>query len=398
MSADRLSGVRGYLRELAGRHQAEGQTDGELLDRFARRGDEAAFASLLGRYGQLVWGVCRRVLRDEHDAEDAFQATFLVLARSAGSVRNRASVRAWLHGVALKVAVRARARRSRWQALERPVVEVAVRDTAPAIAGELGSILDEEIRRLPEKYRAPVILCYLEGLSGEEAAQQLGCPRATLATRLARARQRLQGRLRRRGLGVPEGAFVLTPPAALLQTTANLTSGAIPPAVLTLTKEVLRGMFVSKVKTWTAGLLVALLLGGGAVAYQLTAAPPSEKKEAPPAAARGHDQAVAKLVKKKFELASEGLKAARQEHLAGRTIGEVLYDWSKRCLDAERELNNTPAGQKAALKAHLERMKEYEMINQARYQAGRIPVREALHAKFARVEAELWLARHQGKK
>src|SRR5262245_416905 len=112
MSGEGMSGVRGYLRDLVGRQRAEGQTDSQLLDRFVARNDETAFAALLERYGPLVWGVCRRVLHNVQDAEDAFQATFLVLVKSGGSVRNQSSVRGWLHGVALKVAVRAKIRRN----------------------------------------------------------------------------------------------------------------------------------------------------------------------------------------------------------------------------------------------------------------------------------------------
>jgi hypothetical protein len=157
-------------------------------------------------------------------------------------------------------------------------------------------------------------------------------------------------------------------------------------------------MFVSKLKTWTVLLVLLAVLGGGTVAYQLTAAPPPEKKkEAPRAGGKETNDEVARLLKKKVELASEGLKAAQQEFLAGRSTGEDLYEWSKRYLDAQRELNSTRADHEAALKAHLERMKEYEMIFQAKYQAGRLSFKDVCHAQLVRVEAELWLVRHKGK-
>src|SRR5262249_50266505 len=153
-----------------------------------------------------VWGVCRRVLSDAHLAEDAFQATFLVLVRKAGSIHKRASVGSWLYGVAYRVAVKARTRAESRRAQERRVAEMPPpRPLDERSWLELRAVLDEELSQLPEKYRAPVVLCYLEGKTHDEAARQLGCPRSSLTSRLARARVLLQKRLARRGLALSAG-------------------------------------------------------------------------------------------------------------------------------------------------------------------------------------------------
>src|SRR5919197_2768556 len=152
-----------FLRHLFAAPAADGLTDRQLLGRFAAARDEAAFAALVRRHGPLVLGVCRRVLRQEQDAEDAFQATFLALARRAGSGRWRESLGGWLHDVAYRVAAKARAEAARRRAHEqRAGEELADVPAAGDATGELGAVLDEELRRLPEGYRCPLVLCYLE--------------------------------------------------------------------------------------------------------------------------------------------------------------------------------------------------------------------------------------------
>src|SRR5690242_16411189 len=182
---------------------AAGLSDRELVERFAAGRDEAAFAALLLRHGPMVLCVCRRVLADWHDAEDAFQATFLVLARKAGSLRAGGSVAGWLHGVAYRLALKARVSAARRREREGraaarppgdPLAEVSVR--------EAQAILDDELARLPEKFRAPLVLCCLEGLARDEAAARLGWPAGLLKSRLEQARERLRGRLARRGLAL----------------------------------------------------------------------------------------------------------------------------------------------------------------------------------------------------
>jgi RNA polymerase sigma factor (sigma-70 family) len=172
-------------------------TDGELLSRFVATRDEAAFASLVGRHGPMVLGVCRRVLGNHHDAEDAFQATFLVLVRKAAGVVPRELVGNWLYGVAYRTALETKASRARRRAREAQVS--ARRDTQDlldlAAEREQLGLLDRALARLPERYRAAVVLCDLEGKTHREAARLLGCPEKTLSTRLSRARKRLARRL-----------------------------------------------------------------------------------------------------------------------------------------------------------------------------------------------------------
>jgi RNA polymerase sigma factor (sigma-70 family) len=212
-----LHHVRGLVSPL---ESAPG-TDAQLLDRFVGLGDEEAFSALVRRHGALVLGVCRRVLHDAHEAEDAFQAVWLVLARKAATVRPAEDLAAWLHGVAHQVArnaLRSRARRRRREASARPAP--AQRDPLDELtAGELLLVLDEEIQRLPRLYRLPVVLCCLEGLSLEEAAGRLGWTPGSVKGRLERGRKRLHQRLAKRGvtleavLGVAEVARGLAPPA-----------------------------------------------------------------------------------------------------------------------------------------------------------------------------------------
>ncbi len=218
-----------YVRGLAA--PPERATDRELLGRFTVCEDETAFAAIVARHGPLVLSVCRSVLRDEHMADDAFQATFLVLARKADSIVKCASLGSWLHGVALRVARKAKTATARREQRERRAsVPEGVVCADDLTWRELREVLHEEVARLPEKHRVPLLLCYWEAKTQEEAARLVGCPRATLKERLARARDALRGRLRRRGLGlsVPLFATLLAPcevPAALARSAA-LAAGA----------------------------------------------------------------------------------------------------------------------------------------------------------------------------
>src|SRR5262245_46927680 len=192
------------INRLAPGFDPHGLSDADLLGRFVTDRDQAAFAALVDRYGPLVLHVCRRVLGDVHDAEDAFQATFLVLTRKAAAIRPRESLAAWLHGVARRVALKARTARARRLRdvgpPPGPVVDARPDPLADLSARELLTLVDAEVRRLPEVYRLPVILCCLEGLTQEEAARQLGWTPASVRGRLERGRARLHTRMVRRGL------------------------------------------------------------------------------------------------------------------------------------------------------------------------------------------------------
>ena len=191
-----------------------GLTDRHLLDRFTSRNDEAAFEALVRRHGPMVLRVCRNGLRDHNDVEDAFQATFLVLVRKSGSTRKLDSVGGWLYGVACRVAARARVEKARRRsAEERAALRIVEAVESPAADRttdmEFGPVVQEEVGRLPEKYRSVVVLCYWQGLTHEQAAAQLGCPLGTVRSRMARARNLLRRRLTRRGLPSLAGVLAL---------------------------------------------------------------------------------------------------------------------------------------------------------------------------------------------
>jgi RNA polymerase sigma factor (sigma-70 family) len=199
-----LRAVLKRVRRLVPPAKAGGVTDAALLERFAR-GDEAAFELLVWRHGPMVLGACRRVLRHEQDAEDAFQATFLALARRAAAIRKSQSLGGWLYTVAHRVALRAREDRDARPYIAELTGKEPAADPRPGPAEELarrevGPLLESEVARLPEKYRAAFVLCYLEGKTNEEAAELLGCPKGTVLSRLARARERLRRRLAGRHL------------------------------------------------------------------------------------------------------------------------------------------------------------------------------------------------------
>src|SRR5262245_61812264 len=208
MATRRTHLLRG-IRQWATGQGARGLTDRQLLDRFVAHREEAAFAALVERHGPTVLRVCRRVLRDGHAAEDAFQATFLVLARKAGSITRGELLGNWLYGVACRAAARAREDMARGPRPERAAGPTPAPDpSAEAAARELCGILDEELSRLPERYRVPLELCYLDGRTRDQAARQLGWSLRTLERRLEQGRGVLQARLTRRGVTLSAGLLV----------------------------------------------------------------------------------------------------------------------------------------------------------------------------------------------
>ena len=266
-------------------------TDGQLLESFICRQDEAALAALVRRHGPMVWGVCRRVLRNHHDAEDAFQAAFLVLVRKAASIVPREMVANWLYGVAHQTALKARAIAARRKQRER---QVAVMPEPAAVEQDfwtdLQPLLDEELSRLPDKYRVITVLCDLEGKTRKEAARHLGCPEGTVAGRLARARAMLAKRLTRRGValsggtlaavlsrkvasaGVPTSVVSPTIKAANRFTAGQTAAaGVVSVKVAALTEGVLKSMFFTKLKVVTVLLGVAALSGAAGLIYQAQA-------------------------------------------------------------------------------------------------------------------------------
>jgi RNA polymerase sigma factor (sigma-70 family) len=216
-----------------------------------------------------VWGVCRRVLRDHHDAEDAFQATFLVLVRKAASIASREQVANWLYGVAHRTALKARATAAKRKGRERQVAAMPEPAADEAHWSDLQPLLDHELSQLPDHYRTVLVLCDLQGRTRKEAAGQLGVPEGTVAGWLARAREMLAQRLARRGLTVPTRLEASTINAAVLFAAGQ--AGAIAPAVVALTEGVLESMLVSKTKLAMV-LILVILLGVGFGLLRTTAA------------------------------------------------------------------------------------------------------------------------------
>jgi RNA polymerase sigma factor (sigma-70 family) len=269
------------LHAVFGTGTCAGLSDGQLLERFTGRNGEAAelaFAVLVERHGPMVFRVCRGILRDPHDAQDAFQATFLVLVRRAGSVRNRDSVGSWLHGVALRVAACALSASARRRRHERRAGERSREVLREDERGDLKRAVHEEVGRLPERLRVPIVLCYLEGMTQDEAAARLGWPIGTVRSRLARARDRLRARLARRGLAPAAGALTAAlsadaagaaVPPALMEGTVRLaarlaTARAIPSSVAALAGGALRSMLMNKLGTTVVSLLVVVAITAGA--------------------------------------------------------------------------------------------------------------------------------------
>jgi RNA polymerase sigma factor (sigma-70 family) len=273
-------------------------TDWQLLEDFAARRDETAFTTLVARHGPMVLRVCRRVLGHEQDAEDAFQATFLVLARNTGAIRKRETVANWLHGVAYRTAMKAKrtaARRRNHEARHRPP---SPQPAASPTWAEVQGVLDEEIQRLPEPFRAAFVLCVMEGKTAPEAAVELACKVGTVSSRLTRARRHLQQRLARRGISLAAllAALSLTEPAGQAAMPARLAqaairsgllaaadpsaSGMIPPRVAALAAGVTQAMFWTKSRIASLLILIAALFAAGA-AVAARQEPGARKPEEP---------------------------------------------------------------------------------------------------------------------
>jgi RNA polymerase sigma factor (sigma-70 family) len=257
MSIAQVGVVLRHLRKLVPARNDLDLPDHQLLERFATHHDDAAFATLLKRHGSMVLGVCRSVLRNWHDADDAFQATFLVLARKAGSIHRRDCVSSWLHRVAYHLAVDVQADAARRKVLEKRAVPMpSANPVLDASLRELHAVLNEELQQLPEEYQAPLILCGLEEQTVEQAARQLGWTRSTVKGRLQRGRERLRARLKRRGLELTAGvvAGVLSTGSASAHVPTTLAASTIQAAQWLATgKEPVSGMITARVAALVQG-------------------------------------------------------------------------------------------------------------------------------------------------
>jgi RNA polymerase sigma factor (sigma-70 family) len=282
-------GVTRELRAIIDGGTVAGLTDGQLLERFAsHRGAEAelAFTALVMRHGPLVFGVCQSMLRNRHDAEDAFQATFVVLARKAGSIRQPDRLGPWLYGVAHRTARRLKDKDARRKSHEAEAAVYSERarplngsDQYPNTLANHDEIeaLHREIERLPERYKTALVLCDLQGLTHEEAARRLGRRVGTISSQVSRARERLRRRLDRRGLAYPAGivaaaidstrpsvlpnALVGTTVKNVMSLSTGFAAGSLPVSIVSLSRGVSRSMLFAKI-----GLIAAALVGLGAAA------------------------------------------------------------------------------------------------------------------------------------
>lgn len=324
----RSGSVHFLVRQL--RHSVGERTDADLVRRFATERDGDAFAELVQRHGSLVWGVCRRRL-NRTDAEDAFQATFLVFARNAASIRKPESLGAWLHGVAYRVAQRMRLS---GEPLPADPVSLAPSCLDSLTVREFLAALDDELAALPDKYRRPLVLCFLQERTQDDAAKRLGVSLSTLKRRLEAGRELLRERLTRRGVELPVALLAVglgggTVPAALAEGVVRAAIGGgadVSATVLTITEGVMRAMWETKLRAWVVGLLMATTVAGGTgyFAYSGQAQSGAGKQPAnTPAAAKKIDPnerlRAAELDAAKAEVMIAEAKLQRAENDLGRT-------------------------------------------------------------------------------
>ena len=307
MGTNAANRVIRHLRRAALAPDGAGLTDGELLELYATRRDAAAFEALVRRHGAMVLRVCRRVLRNEADAEDAFQATFLVLVRKAASIRCPNTVSNWLYGVAYNTALKAKAMNHKRQAKERESATVPKAEARGEVWREVQALLDAELSGLPDKYRIPIVLCDLEGKTIKEAARHLGWPQGTVATRLTRGRAQLAKRLTRHGItlswgviaaALPQGEASAGVPGTLIHSTTKAASliaaagpaaasGVVSTSVTALTERMVRSMSLTGLKVVAPLVLAVALIGGGTGVYQSRAGSPEGPGEVVKAPAGG---------------------------------------------------------------------------------------------------------------
>ncbi|QEH33524.1 ECF RNA polymerase sigma factor SigE [Aquisphaera giovannonii] len=384
----------------------------QILERYIVHRDERAFESLVASHGPMVLGVCRRQLGCSPAVDDAFQATFLVLIRRAATLNPSITLGAWLHGVAVRVAKQARKKAYRAEVRERPglpLEAIPVRDR-DAADPDLCRVLDEEIARLPDRYRLPVVLCYLEGLTHEEAARRLGWPLGSVKGRLSRARNLLRSRLTRRGVAGGVGAAALagggyaeaSMPLGLIQATCKslLSSGTAPalgvvPAVsqpvLRLVEGVAGTMILSKIRLLAvaAGVSGLFLAGVGATARQpisperrtvgkavvpVDASPSAGKADvkrpslatgvADPAAPEAPRSEITQLEKEALNAARESYRVVSEQFKTDKlSVGaEQVHNASRLLLDTELQLARTKVERDAAFEGHRDRMREVARI------------------------------------
>lgn len=425
MANARWGPVLRRVRHLIDDGTVAGVPDRELLDRYTGGSPESAeraFAALVDRHGPMVLKTCRAVLREEHAAHDAFQATFLVLSRRAASLWVVESLAPWLHGVAVRTSWSARNAAARRRRHENRAGEMSRREAADAPApDDRGPIIHQEIDRLPERYRVAIVLCYLDGLTHEQAAERLGCPVGTIRSRLAAGRDRLRRRLILRGLS-PE-ADVLEParsgeptpaiPAGLVASTIRIgtlstaaAAGTVPAPVAALARVELTTMMLARLRIGAVGLIVAAGAGtAGALALaQRPEAPaganpagiPAGANPTTPRADAALPPASRRILESRVETAREIIKQdmSRLQHLAGDPLDlfPQIPTWSRRLMEDRLRLAGTPADRLEAIREHRNRMLFMEGLVGQYARSGQGRLADALRARYDRLEADQLLS------
>ncbi len=420
-------------------------TDADLLDRFVSSEPEfasAAFEVIVNRHGPMVFDICRKVLRDLHEAEDVFQATFLILARQARSIRKRGSVASWLFGVASRVAARARSDAAKRRFLERQLAENTAAREGRDEDHSAHALLHEAIASLPEKYRGPIVLCDLEGLTYQAAAERLGCPVGTVSVRLMRARARIRDRLLRQG-ELTRGELSSRPPAdresqrisqAMIAVTAQQALGfssrvgpsltSVPIPIAKLAEGVIHIMFFKQLIAFAAAALVSCLVlaGVGITGYRVLASaaqqvppggqPPGDSDrpsveeatakslspaDQPKEAAAGEppDQRgdpVRKGAIAQIQVARDAIRVLEQMKDRGEAVSEHEYgEWSLRLMQAKRDFAGTKAAEIEALEAHAARMKASAERASKLVRADAANLLPYYEARYRYNEATTWL-------
>jgi RNA polymerase sigma factor (sigma-70 family) len=410
-----------HVQRLFQGESVSGLTEGQLLERFASTRDELAFGAILARHGPMVLGVCRGVLKDPEDVEDAFQATFLVLVKKANALRDSDRLAQWLYGVARRVSLRARSDSIRRKARERPEAEETVdhHATLDADLRELQSLIRDEVDRLSSNDRMAIVLCYLEGLSHEEAADRLGWPVGTVKGRLSRARDKLRERLTRRGVALPTSVQIsslsvaasASVPTALLRSTTmaaiqlasgqSLTAGIVSAQAMTLMEGVISTMFTTKLKIGVAALVATCTVAvPGALAFQRPAllaqfggqGVATKKSVGPLSAKEAVPKPVDEAVEETSRLSEKALMSLEKEAAGGRArlTLETYYKWSRRLAEAKAGADFPEPARTEALQEHRDRMLKILGMIRQQGEKGQASV-DALEAEFRVLEAERWL-------
>jgi RNA polymerase sigma factor (sigma-70 family) len=436
MAKLRIHALADPIQALFGPGTLAGFSDGQLLERFLSPGDEAsdlAFETLVIRHGPMVMRVCRSILDDHDDAHDAFQAAFLVLARRSDTIRERRSVGSWLYGVAVRVAMRCRTKVVRGRIRDRRTITAA--QAAAAVrrcqegltvveCDETAHAVHSEVSRLPEKFRAPIVLCYLEGLTHDEAAARLKWPVGTVRSRLARARDTLRARLGRRGITANSSLGIVNAwlagerlpivgpepitrelSSAIVRAAVHLTSG--PPSSagpisarsFSLAQGVLNTMLLNKVVLATCAALplaIASLGGGLFLAQKLHAQDPKPRAtpstDAKPSARpqeKSEPSEIDRLREKVLEAARMRLDAQRAFYEEGRITIDRFLDASKQFQLAELTAAKTHPERLAAMQRYVNRLVEIEKREKAELEVGRGTIADVAEASYRRAEAQL---------